>query len=108
MIGGDNFFIFKPKFPRGHDEYELDTLAKYHIYFGPYPPSYADLADQETLQILSAVMNNVPSEKLKPFTLASQREISKEDRAFVLKIMKLDPRDRPTAKDLLDDEWFNE
>ncbi|KKK18560.1 hypothetical protein ARAM_006260 [Aspergillus rambellii] len=69
MIWGDNFFIFKPKVPRGHD---------------------------------------VPPEKLKPFSLASQREISKQDKDFLLKIMKLDPRDRPTAKELLEDEWFNQ
>ena len=108
MIWGDNFSIFKPKVPRGHDRYELEILANYHIYFGPYPPSYADLADQETLGILSFVMNDVPSEKLKPFSLASQREISKEDKEFVLRIMKLDPRDRPTAKLLLEDEWFKQ
>jgi serine/threonine protein kinase len=108
MIWGDNFFIFKPKVPRGQDDYELKILAKYHIYFGPYPPSYADLADQETLGLLSLVMNNVPPEKLKPFSFASRREISREDKDFVLKIMRLDPRDRPTAKELLEDEWFDE
>ncbi|KAK2754807.1 hypothetical protein FQN54_006700 [Arachnomyces sp. PD_36] len=107
MIWGDNFFIFKPPVPRGHDHYELEILAKYHVYFGPYPASYADLADQETMGVLSLVMNDVPPEKLKPFSLASRREISEEDKEFVLKIMKLDPRDRPTAKELLDDEWFD-
>jgi serine/threonine protein kinase len=108
MIWGDNFFIFKPKVPRGHDDYEVEILTKYHIYFGPYPPSYADLADQETLGVLSLVMNHVPPEKLRPFSRASQREILKEDKEFVLKIMKLDPRDRPTAKELLEDEWFSQ
>lgn len=108
MIWGDNFFIFKPKVPRGHDDYELDILAKHHIYFGPFPPSYGDLADRETLGILSYVMKTVPPEKLKPFSLASQREISKKDKEFILKIMRLDPRDRPTAKELLADEWFDQ
>ncbi|OJJ44254.1 hypothetical protein ASPZODRAFT_153735 [Penicilliopsis zonata CBS 506.65] len=108
MIWGDNFFIFKPKVPRGHDEYELEILAKYHIYFGPFPPSYADLADPETLGVLSLIMNDVPPERLKPFSLASQREISKQDKDFILKIVKLDPRDRPAAKELLEDEWFNQ
>jgi hypothetical protein len=94
--------------PRGHDYYELEILANYHIYFGPYPPSYADLADRETLGVLSLVTNDVPPEKLKPFSLASQREISREDKEFFLKIMKLDPRDRPTAKELLQDLWLNQ
>ena len=32
----------------------------------------------------------------------------RNDKAFVLKIMKLDPRDRPTAKGLLKESWFQE
>ena len=32
----------------------------------------------------------------------------KEDRTFICKIMKLDSRDRPTAQELLQDEWFQE
>ncbi|QKX54926.1 uncharacterized protein TRUGW13939_02016 [Talaromyces rugulosus] len=108
MIWGENFCIFKPKVPRGHDEYELDILAKYNIYFGPFPPSYGDLADEETLGVLSLIMNDVPPEKLRPFSLASQKEISKQDKEFILKLMKLDPRDRPTAKELIEDEWFNQ
>ncbi|OOG00106.1 hypothetical protein ASPCADRAFT_393817 [Aspergillus carbonarius ITEM 5010] len=108
LIWGNNFFIFKPDVPRGHEEYELKILTKYHVFFGPYPPSYVDLADEETLAILSYVMDSVPAEKLKPFSRASRREISVEDREFVLKIMKLDPRDRPSARELLGDKWFEE
>ena len=94
--------------PRGHEEYDLKILTKYHVFFGPYPPSYVDLADEETLAILSYVMDSVPAEELKPFSRASRREISVEDREFVLKIMKLDPRDRPSARELLGDKWFEE
>ncbi|PYI01179.1 serine/threonine protein kinase [Aspergillus sclerotiicarbonarius CBS 121057] len=108
LIWGDNFFIFKPDVPRGHEEYELKILTKYHVFFGPYPPSYVDLADEETLAILSYVMDSVPPEKMKPFSRASLREISVEDREFVLRIMRLDPRDRPTARELLGDRWFEE
>jgi serine/threonine protein kinase len=43
---------------------------------------------------------------MKPFGYVTDREITKEDKAFILKIMKLDPRDSPTAKELLQDEWF--
>ncbi|EER37734.1 serine/threonine protein kinase [Histoplasma capsulatum H143] len=107
MIWGDNFFIFKPKVPRGHDEYELNILTQYHVFFGPYPYSYSDLADRETLAILRYIMASVPPDQLKPFQYASRKEISPEDKEFILKIMKMDPRDRPTAKELLEDEWFN-
>ncbi|KAE8146791.1 serine/threonine protein kinase [Aspergillus avenaceus] len=107
LIWGKNFFIFKPNVPLEHDEYVLKILAKYHVYFGPYPPSYSDLADDETLAILSYIMDSVSPTDLRPFTNASKKEISTDDKEFILRIMKLDPRDRPTAKELLDDEWFN-
>lgn len=77
-----------------------------HQFFGPFPLSYKEIADDETLAILTHVMHRVPQEKMKPFRNIGEREISKEDKAFVLKIMKLDPRDRPTATELLQDEWF--
>lgn len=49
-------------------------------------------------------MNSISSEKKKPFSRISQQEISQEDKEFILKIMKLDPRDRPSAAELLQDE----
>lgn len=79
---------------------------KHHQFFGPFPLSYREIADEDVLTILTYVMNEVPRETLKPFQYITEREISKKDKAFVLKIMKLDPRDRPTAKELLQDEWF--
>lgn len=79
---------------------------KHYQYFGPFPSSYKEIADEETLAILEYVMNAVPAEMMKPFKRASKKEITPEDKAFVSKVMKLDPRDRPTAKELLEDEWF--
>lgn len=38
--------------------------------------------------------------------MSEDEELSKEDRDFIVKMMKLDPRDRLTAKELLQDEWF--
>ncbi|RAL06114.1 serine/threonine protein kinase [Aspergillus ibericus CBS 121593] len=106
LIWGDNFFIFKPDVPRSSEDYELKILIKYHIFFGPYPSSYSDLADEETLEILSWIKSAIPPTAMKPFSRASRREISEEDKNFICKIMKLDPRDRPTANELLDAEWF--
>lgn len=89
MIWDDNFFILKLKVSRDQDDYELKILINYHIFFESYSSSYVDLADQKTLRVLSLVMNDVSFEKLKSFTLANREEISKEDKDFVLKIMKL-------------------
>jgi hypothetical protein len=38
----------------------------------------------------------------------TRREIPPADRDFILNIMKLDPKHRPTADKLLEDEWFGE
>ena len=79
---------------------------KQHQFFGPFPLSYKEIADDETLAILTHVMHAVPWEKMKPFEHITEQEISKKDKSFILKITKLDPRDRPTAKELLEDVWF--
>ena len=76
----------------------MKILMKQHQFFGPFPLLYKEIADDETLMILTHIMQGVPREKMKPFGRITEREISKEDKAFVLKIMKLDPRDRPTGK----------
>ncbi|KAF3403137.1 hypothetical protein DPV78_004493 [Talaromyces pinophilus] len=53
-------------------------------------------------------MSAVPPEKSKPFNFVGKREICDADKRFVLKMMKLDPRGRPTARDLLEDGRFTE
>ncbi|KAH8597511.1 kinase-like domain-containing protein [Bisporella sp. PMI_857] len=68
------------------DIWSLGTMLRQHQWFGPFPLSYKDIADDETLAILTY--------------------ISKDDKPFILKNMNLDPRDRPTSKELLQGEWF--
>lgn len=84
-------------------------LIKQVSIFGPVPLSYEEIADDESLGFLTAVINLVNEHKLqKPFHLSEDKELSTEDRTFICKTMKFDPRDRPTAKELLQDEWFRQ
>ncbi|KAI9934452.1 hypothetical protein ASPWEDRAFT_175181 [Aspergillus wentii DTO 134E9] len=106
LLYGDGFHIFKPDVPVDHDEYDIKILMKHHRCFGPFPDSYEDIASQERLAALVWIMQNSPPETLKPFHLTTSREIFRGDKEFVLRAMKLDPRDRPTAQQLLDDVWF--
>jgi serine/threonine protein kinase len=92
--------------PADHEHYSVKIMMKLHQFFGPFPLSYEEIADQDTLAVLAYIRDGVPSEMRKPFHYISKREIGAEDKAFIMKIMKLDPRDRPSAKELLDDEWF--
>ena len=76
--------------------------------FGPFPLTYQDFTTYEEQEIIAGIIREVPGAEMKPFYRLSEREICTAHKAFVLKIMKLDPRDRPTAQELLQDEWFTE
>ncbi|KAM5437382.1 hypothetical protein McanCB56680_006786 [Microsporum canis] len=108
LLYGEGFHIFRPDVPVDHDEYDVKILMKHHRCFGPFPASYEEIADQERLAVLAWIMHNSPSETLKPFHLTTTREICQEDKELVLRAMKLDPRDRPTARQLLEDKWFHQ
>jgi hypothetical protein len=93
LIYGGHFYLFKPKgLNRDDEEYILEVFQKQFRYFGPYPAKIAEIASPETVQTILLVMENNPKEKLTPLS----------------KMMKLDWRDRPTAKELLEDEWWND
>lgn len=75
--------------------------------FGPVPLSYNEIADEERLGILTRLIDFVNETQVQlPFLMAEDEELAKEDRDFIMKMMELDPRDRPTATELLQDEWF--
>ena len=102
-----------PKDAKFDDEmYLIHVFIRQLAHFGPLPESYADLVsmdDVETWRILAnANQWIIHNQKARPFTLIQDDCLSEEDRAFLLKIMKLDSRDRPTAKQLLQDEWFKD
>jgi casein kinase II subunit alpha len=108
LIWGYNWHIFKPdNIDPDHEEYSLQVLVKQVSIFGPISLNFKEIADDERLGILTAVIDHINEHKLwKPFSRAEDAELSEKDRSFIGKIMKLDPRDRPTAKELLQDEWF--
>ncbi|KAI1350229.1 STE/STE20 protein kinase [Xylaria sp. FL0043] len=106
LYGGD-FNIFQPNgISRDDETYNLEVVKKQFQYFGPFPTKVEEIFNEETLWSIVCVMKLVPKEAMTPFQFVTEREVAKEDKEFVLKIMKLDWRDRPTAKELLQDEWF--
>jgi serine/threonine protein kinase len=107
LLYGGNFFLFKPEVPAEHEDYDLKILQRQCEFFGPFPVTYPEICPREILNFLAYIMQNIPPEKKKPFGRISEKEVSKEDKEFILRIMKLDPRDRPSAAELLQDKWFD-
>ncbi|KAK4452900.1 kinase-like protein [Podospora aff. communis PSN243] len=106
LVFGGGYHLFNPRIEKadpGSDEYEFTALKRMHRFFGPFPHSYQDFKDEDTMTIIDFI--NAPP---KPFHRVGPREVPPADMEFFLKVMKLDPRDRPTAEELLADVWFSE
>lgn len=76
-------------------------------WFGPIPAGYASLLEDEdrSWSILGEVIHRIDRDnKWKPFAMVE--DFTDEEKRFLCKIMRLDPRHRPTARDLLQDEWL--
>ncbi|OAL49843.1 STE/STE20 protein kinase [Pyrenochaeta sp. DS3sAY3a] len=109
LIYGGNFNLFRPKgMDRDHEEYLLGVLKEQFRYFAPFPAKFEEIASQETINSILYLMQDIPQEKTTPFSLTTEREVIKKDKDFIRKIMMLDWRDRPTAKELLEDEWWKD
>ncbi|SMY22060.1 unnamed protein product [Zymoseptoria tritici ST99CH_1A5] len=109
LIWGRNFHIFKPRDISADDEeFLVHVLIQQARYFGPFPLSYEMWLDKEQQQVLAAVHIHIEEQDMrKPFLQAVDEEMTLEDRDFLCGIMKLDPRDRPTAEELLKSDWFD-
>lgn len=100
-----NYHIFKPGVSVDDPNYDVKVLQRMLIFFGPFPTTYQTLVDAESISCLVEVMNSVVDQR-KPFHMAIDKQFEPADKDFIIKIMKLDPRYRPTAKELLREPWF--
>ena len=88
----------------------MHVLIRQLTTFGPAPASYASLIadeDDSRWEALGAAVQFVQeNDRIRPFALAREKCLTEDDKEFLLKVMKFDPRDRPTAGELLGDKWF--
>ncbi|KAK0114166.1 hypothetical protein ONS95_013667 [Cadophora gregata] len=109
LIYGGNFNLFRPKtVSYDHEEYGLEVLKRQFRYFGPFPAKYEEIASPETVAAILYLIDEIPQSQTTPFERTTEREVGKKDKEFLGQIMKLDWRDRPTAGELLENEWFKE
>lgn len=111
LLHGGDYHLFNPGiegFRPEDDDYNYTVLKRMYKFFGPYPASFKDFetANPDIMTILDHFNKSGPPEK--PFHRVTTKEIPPADNKFILNILKLDPRDRPTANALLEDKWFTE
>ncbi|KAG4429474.1 hypothetical protein IFR05_015037 [Cadophora sp. M221] len=114
LIWGLNWHMFKPD-PKDatadDEEYLIHIIIRQLAQLGPTPKSYIDLIpreDSDRWSILSSATQYIKeSQKRRPFKLIEDDCLREDDRVFLLRVMTWDPRDRPTAKELLQDPWFD-
>ena len=93
------------------EEYLIHIIIRQLAHFGPVPKSYIDLIpreDGDRWSILASATQYIKdNQKQRPFKLIEDDCLTEEDREFLLKVMKFDPRDRPTTRQLLQDKWLS-
>ncbi|SPQ20616.1 ef44c64c-528a-4ac3-9f3e-edd1bba0cd75 [Thermothielavioides terrestris] len=108
LIYGGHFNIFYPPGVKFDEpEFEVEVLKRQVQFFGPFPAEYMEIADNDTMKVVLWLMDAV-FDKRKPFQYITEREICKKDKEFICWFMKLDPRDRPSADEILAHEWWRE
>ena len=100
--------MFSPLGMNEKDEtYYIRTLMLQSAYFGPFPDKFVEFSDDLTkadLDEFEELVAHRGGRRKYRNTLAAQ--LSKETVAFLDKIMKLDPRDRPAPQEFLRDQWL--
>jgi hypothetical protein len=86
----------------------LEVLMAQFRFFGLFFAKIEEIASLETVQTILYLIHKILKKETTPFAVVSEREICNEDKDFIQKMMKLDCRDRPTATELLQDEWWGE
>ncbi|RMZ04897.1 hypothetical protein D0860_06158 [Hortaea werneckii] len=110
LLWGRGFHIFKPIDGVSADDpdFPAHVLMEQARYFGPFPLRYKELLDEESESILAAIHVLIKQQRTrKPFLLVEDEEVLPEDKEFLCDVMKLDPLERPTARELLQDRWFD-
>ncbi|TVY73142.1 Serine/threonine-protein kinase STE20 [Lachnellula suecica] len=109
LIHGGDYHQFDPHWDGlkpDHDDYEYTVLKRMYNSCGPFPLKMAEIINNDALLLLHHFNEQAPPQK--PLTRWSTNEIPPADNAFIRKILKLDPRDRPTVDEILADKWFTE
>jgi hypothetical protein len=108
LLFGNNYHAFEPDIPEDDPDYLLHVLLKYYRILGPWPASLEDFADSIRIGVMAHVADMSPRETLRLLAWVEDGEIDEQDRRFLLRTLKLGPRDRSSARELLEEDWLLE
>ena len=102
----EGWHLFQPNGINADDEkFNVHVVIRQNMFFGPFPESYLSIADAEAIEILTMIVGS--AQQMMPLSTVLSDVMDPNDRDFLCGIMKLDPRDRPLAKEILQNPWFN-
>lgn len=108
LIFGEDYHSFRPEGAQvGDEDYDVLLFLNQVELFWPFEQKFQEIADPARLEIVTMAIKHVgEKENRRWFCRAQDKELLPGDREFICEIMRLDPRDRPTAKELSGDEWL--
>ena len=107
MLSGIHFFN-PPNTDEADDTYLSQVLISQFGFFGPAPQKYKEIATPMMAEIDALGQAVVTSGGVHRYQSTLAHYLSAADIQFLLSFMKIDLRDRPSAKDLLESQWFIE
>lgn len=102
-------FFNPPNLDTNDSSYVHRILYSQFAFFGPHPHKFAEITTPAAMDKVETVCHDIEaSGERKKFQRTLDHYLRKEDLDFLRSFMKIDPRDRPSAKELLNASWFDE
>lgn len=101
------YFFAPPLVEETAEGFDTEVLLRQLRLFGPLPKKFAELpgSDMGLNNALNQAMGGSEVEQRYQGSIASS--MRSEDLGFLKYVMQIDPRDRPSAAELLQHPWFN-
>lgn len=96
-----------PETSEDDETYLTKVLTRQCSFFGPYPDRYDEVAAPETMEVIEAIERSVAGRRAS-YQATLAHHFSKGTLSFLDKLMKLGPRDRASAQQLLRHEWLSD
>ncbi|KAL5320686.1 hypothetical protein ACEPPN_011496 [Leptodophora sp. 'Broadleaf-Isolate-01'] len=89
----------------------MEILRKQNSMTGTYPLALLERAGGDWPALFQVFAEMDEDQREEPVTwrlVIQELQLPEEDGAFIERVLKIDPAERPTADALLKDKWFSE